>query len=131
MDRKITQIIEPLKSNFNKLPIIKNYNNKSFLIDGQEYKHHITIDKNTVKPFFIQSKNIIEDIIFYLESLERKPEIFLLGLGKAPENPEFEIRSAVSYRGIQPEIMSTESACRTWNILLSENRNVVACLLLN
>ena len=131
MDRNPTHIVEPLKSNLSKLPIIKNYNSESFLIDGHEYRNHITIDQNEVKPFFIHNKDIIEDLIFYLESIERRPEIFLLGLGKSLENPEFKIRSALSSRGVQPEIMSTESACRTWNILISENRNVVACLLLN
>jgi uncharacterized protein len=38
---------------------------------------------------------------------------------------------AVSERGIGVEVMDTGAACRTYNILVSEGRDVVAALLLD
>jgi uncharacterized protein len=61
--------------------------------------------------------------------LELKPEIVLLGSGKSFRFPE-PARVAPLYKaGIGVEVMDTPAACRTYNILLGEGRNVVAALI--
>ena len=61
--------------------------------------------------------------------LELKPEIVLLGSGAAFRFPE-QARLAPLYKaGIGVEVMDTPAACRTYNILLGEGRNVVAALI--
>ena len=62
--------------------------------------------------------------------VELAPEVVLLGTG-----PEFRFPDAAQlaplYRaGIGVEVMDTPAACRTYNILLGEGRNVVAALIL-
>lgn len=59
------------------------------------------------------------------------PEILLLGTGEKIQFPAPELMSLPASRGIGLEIMDTAAACRTYNILVSENRQVVAILLLN
>ena len=62
--------------------------------------------------------------------LELRPEILLLGTGATFRFPE-PARLAPLYRaGFGVEVMDTPAACRTYNILLGEGRNVVAALIL-
>ena len=62
--------------------------------------------------------------------LELRPEILLLGTGATFRFPE-PARLAPLYRaGFGVEVMDTPAACRTYNILLGEGRNVVAAIIL-
>ena len=56
-------------------------------------------------------------------------ELILLGLGKrgAPVKPA--LRATLKARGIGVEAMDTGAACRTYNLLVAENRRVAAALI--
>lgn len=62
--------------------------------------------------------------------LAQSPEIVLLGSGRKQRFPDRSIMAAVLSRGICLEVMDTAAACRTFNILVAEDRRVVAALLL-
>lgn len=57
-------------------------------------------------------------------------EILLLGTGQRQYFPDPRMLLPISDRGIGIEIMSTAAACRTYNILMAENREVAAALIL-
>ncbi len=59
------------------------------------------------------------------------PEIILLGTGKQLQWPNIELLSEISNNGIGIDVMTTAAACRTYNILTYEGRNVAAALMLN
>ena len=61
---------------------------------------------------------------------ELQPEIIVLGTGLSLRFPDAEFTAGFLSRGIGVEIMDTNAACRTYNILLSEGRRVVAALLI-
>jgi uncharacterized protein len=61
--------------------------------------------------------------------VELKPEIVLLGTGSALRFPEPALLAPLYKAGIGVEVMDTPAACRTYNILLAEGRNVVAALI--
>jgi uncharacterized protein len=61
---------------------------------------------------------------------ELQPEIIVLGTGLRLQFPGAEFTAGFLSRGIGVEIMDTNAACRTYNILLSEGRRVVAALLM-
>jgi uncharacterized protein len=61
---------------------------------------------------------------------ELQPEIIVLGTGVRLRFPGAEFTAGYLSRGIGVEIMDTNAACRTYNILLSEGRRVVAALLM-
>jgi len=63
--------------------------------------------------------------IFALE-----PEIIVLGSGATQRFPDSALMAAVWSRGIGLEVMDTGAACRTYNILVTEDRRVVAALLM-
>ena len=62
--------------------------------------------------------------------LALKPEIVVLGTGERQQFPPAEIYAALLSRRIGFEVMDLGAACRTFNVLLSEDRSVLAALLL-
>jgi uncharacterized protein len=62
--------------------------------------------------------------------LALKPELVLLGTGPTQRFPPAAIRSALSARGVGLEVMDLGAACRTFNILVQEERKVAAALFL-
>jgi uncharacterized protein len=56
-------------------------------------------------------------------------ELLLLGLGRRMSPVDPALRIAMKRRGIAIEAMDTGAACRTYNVLLAEDRRVAAALL--
>ncbi|HEX7080895.1 MAG TPA: MTH938/NDUFAF3 family protein [Gammaproteobacteria bacterium] len=61
-------------------------------------------------------------------ALDLDPEIVLLGTGAEILLPDTGLMAALAARSVGLEIMSTPAACRTFNVLLHEERRVVAAL---
>lgn len=61
---------------------------------------------------------------------ELEPEVVLLGTGDQQRFPAAEIRAAFATRGVGLEVMDLGAACRTYNILVQEERHAVAALFL-
>lgn len=59
-----------------------------------------------------------------------EPEIVVLGSGSRQRFPDTQLLARLLSRGIGCEVMDTGAACRTYNVLASEDRRVVAALLL-
>ena len=60
--------------------------------------------------------------------LDRQPDLVLLGTGGRLIFPPAEVLVPLQQAGIGVEVMDTPAACRTFNILASEDREVVAAL---
>ena len=58
------------------------------------------------------------------------PEVVLIGTGAKLRMPHAEALAVAHARRIGIEVMDTAAACRTYNVLLSESRRVVAGLLM-
>lgn len=61
--------------------------------------------------------------------LELDPQVILLGTGVRQIFPAMILMARALTRGIGIEVMDTGAACRTYNILMAEGRQVVAGLL--
>ena len=59
-----------------------------------------------------------------------KPELVLLGTGDLLRFPNSRLLASLAAAGIGAEIMDTRAACRTYNILAEEGRNVAAALII-
>jgi uncharacterized protein len=59
-----------------------------------------------------------------------QPEVVLLGTGERQRFPGTEIRAAFATRAVGLEVMDLGAACRTYNILVQEERRAVAALFL-
>jgi len=65
-----------------------------------------------------------------LEAVFRlEPEIVLLGTGPTQQFIEPALTVCFYRRGIGVEAMTTQAACRTFNVLMSERRKAVAAML--
>jgi uncharacterized protein len=67
----------------------------------------------------------IEDLA---PALAFTPTILLLGTGTDRFLPDVELMAALAQQRVGLEIMSTPAACRTFNVLLQEQRRVVVAL---
>lgn len=61
--------------------------------------------------------------------VDLEPEVVLLGTGERLRFPARGATAALQERSIGVEVMDTGAACRTFNILASEGRRVVAALI--
>ena len=61
-------------------------------------------------------------------ALALEPTILVLGTGADQLLPDVDLMAAVAARSVGLEIMNTRAACRTFNVLLQEQRRVVAAL---
>jgi len=74
--------------------------------------------------------NIDSLLMGHLDALmELQPELILLGTGPRLQFPEAKILASLHNRQIGVEVMDTAAACRTYNILMTEGRFVVAGLI--
>jgi len=62
--------------------------------------------------------------------LEYAPEVVLLGTGASQRFPHPRLTAALAQARIGVEAMDTRAACRTFNILVAEDRRVVAALMI-
>jgi uncharacterized protein len=66
----------------------------------------------------------------FVEILELNPEVVLLGTGEKHQFLHPKIVQKLTEKNIPLECMTTAAACRTYNFLMSEGRNVAAALLI-
>lgn len=59
-----------------------------------------------------------------------KPDVVLLGTGARQRFPSQAVLAAFLQRGMGVEVMDNAAAARTWDILASEGRNVIAAFIL-
>ena len=62
--------------------------------------------------------------------ISRAPEVVLLGTGEMQQFPDPRLFALFGERGIGLEVMDNGALCRTFNILVAEDRAVVAAILL-
>lgn len=60
-----------------------------------------------------------------------EPQVVLLGVGKRLRFPDAALYRELLTKGIGVEVMDSSAACRTYNILVNEGRNVVAAIILD
>ncbi len=63
--------------------------------------------------------------------LEAPPEILLIGTGQAQQFPDRGVWRHLRAQGMGVEIMATAAACRTYNLIMAEGRDVAAALIID
>ncbi|MBC8509387.1 MAG: Mth938-like domain-containing protein [Chloroflexi bacterium] len=58
-----------------------------------------------------------------------KPDVILLGTGEKQVFPSIDILGYFARQGVGVEVMNTGALCRTFNILIAEDRQVVAAVI--
>ena len=63
--------------------------------------------------------------------LDDRPEVVLLGTGTRQRFPHPRLSAPLAHAHVGFEVMDTQAACRTYNILVAEGRRILAVLLLD
>ena len=109
---------------------IQSYGDAGFKVSDKAYTTPIIVFPESIEKWVLYKENefSIKNFNTFLE-LENKPEILLIGCGKVAKLVPEEIRDIMRNQGIVVEPMGTGAACRTFNVLVLEERNVAAALL--
>ncbi len=112
------------------LNIIKAYTHDSVTINDDTFTQSIIVQATAMNTNW--APQTIEQLdAASIEALaELDTEIILLGTGQQQRFPDRRLFIPLYERKIGIEIMDTPAACRTYNILLEEERAVTAALLI-
>ena len=109
---------------------ITAYSDNWFKLGDRIVKKNIVISKDYIYEDFLP-KHYQDFALLHLNKLILwQPEIILIGSGKTLNFPNKEWGEYLNKRNIGFEIMDTRAACRSYNLLIDEGRNIVACLFL-
>ena len=67
--------------------------------------------------------------VHFEKAWQNQPDIVLLGTGQSLRFPAMEIRQQFGLKGIGLEVMDTAAASRTYNVLVAEDRDVMAFMI--
>jgi uncharacterized protein len=111
-------------------PHFTGYGDGYVTVSGQRYEHPLlVIPGRAVEHWNVTSFETLTAIDFDV-LLAMKPEIIVFGSGATLRFPRPEIIRPLAEAGVGLEVMDTRAACRTYNILLSEDRKVLAAILM-
>jgi len=110
---------------------IHSYTEDYLVINGMKYDCHCLIHRDGLIQPWSTDTPLSPECSDFDALLACKPEVILLGTGKNLHFPPVELRRYFLQKNIGLEVMDTGAACRTYNILLAEGRNVAAAILLD
>lgn len=109
---------------------ISGYDTQSIGINGLSHSKSLVISPMELLPDW-EPATYSELNAQHLDALyAMNPEIIILGTGQKQIFPPAEILRRLANEQIGFEIMDTQAACRTFNILMAEDRTVVAGMFL-
>ena len=112
------------------LNTVTSYGADFVMVNDKRYeKSMIMLPEQLVESWSVESfDSLIPEHFDIIAAL--KPEIVLLGTGKQLRFPPHSMTLSLMKARIGLEVMDTYAACRTYNILMAEGRNVAAALIL-
>ena len=109
--------------------LIRRYGADFIQVGEQELRASCLVSATSVTPWPPRS---VEDLTpeSFTAIFELKPEVVVLATGATQKFPRAALRAEFATRRIGLEVMEIGAACRTYNVLLSEERRVLAAVLL-
>ena len=108
---------------------ITGYGDGYVEINKAPYHHAILLSSDgAILPWAIESFDARTPNDFS-QLIDLKPELILIGTGKRQRFPKPELLKELIKARIGFEIMDSQAACRTYNILVGEGRQVALALL--
>ena len=108
---------------------ITGYGDGYVEINKTPYAHAVVLSSDgAISEWSAQSFDNLEAHHFS-QLIDLKPELILIGTGKRQRFPKPELLKALISAKIGFEIMDSQAACRTYNILVGEGRQVLLALI--
>lgn len=110
--------------------LIHSYGDNGFTITGIRHDGSVLVLPDRTLPWPVTTMaEVTLDNLAPILSAEPRPGVLLLGCGQGMSVVPREIKAALRAVGIVVEPMATGAACRTYNVLLTEGRDVAAALI--
>ncbi|WP_223806955.1 Mth938-like domain-containing protein [Marichromatium sp. AB31] len=108
---------------------VQGYGPEGTQIRERRYTHALLVSAERLDPDWgpARAEALTPEHIAAL--LEGDPQVIVIGTGARQVFPDPAVYREAIARGVGVEFMDTGAACRTFNILLAEDRRVVAGLL--
>ena len=100
------------------------------MVNRVPYDHNIVVDAQEVREDWLVADFDALDESHFKYFLPFKPDVVLIGTGTQQRFAHPRLYHALTDLGIGVEFMDTPAACRTYNILVAEDRKVVAAIML-
>ncbi|HEY5365450.1 MAG TPA: Mth938-like domain-containing protein [Casimicrobiaceae bacterium] len=100
-------------------------------VNADEYRENLVLTPEAVHPGGAPGGFDALAPADFAALLDQQPEIVLFGTGAKQRFPHPRLTAALIDARVGVEVMDTPAACRTFNILTSEGRRVVALLLID
>ena len=109
--------------------LINSYGDGAFRVSGQTYTGSLLLFPAEVRSLAVAGVADLEwEHLAAVVEATPPVELLLVGGGVVMAEPRPEIREGLRAAGIVMEIMDTGAACRTYNVLLAEDRRIAAVL---
>ncbi len=109
---------------------IETYGIEGFSVAGHLWTESILLLPHDVSAWSVNGvSDLTLDCFDKVLSSSPRAEIFLLGCGTEGSMVSQSLMDGLKSRGLVLESMNTGAACRTYNLLVSENRRVAAGLM--
>ena len=110
--------------------IIQSYAGGRFKISGRRYDHPVIVFPDQTLEWNVPEEFAGLQLQHFQPLIDRADEIdvVLLGTGTQIAFLHPDLRQALKERGLIVEAMDTGAACRTFNVLITEGRRVIAGL---
>lgn len=110
--------------------IIQAYGNGGFRISGVPHTGAVLITPNQTLPWLVTDPvGIHQDSLAPLFTTGAQIQVLLIGCGRRISLIPPALRAWAKAQGAVIDAMDTGAACRTYNVLLSEDRHVAAALI--
>ncbi|HEY8068217.1 MAG TPA: Mth938-like domain-containing protein [Burkholderiales bacterium] len=110
------------------LNTFSGYGEGFVLVNGQRHEQNLIVMPEQLLPWSAASFDALKEEDFRV-FLELNLEILLLGTGPKQRFPHPRLTGALAAQRVGVEAMDLQAACRTYNILMAEQRRVAAALL--
>ena len=109
--------------------VVEGYGGGGFRISGVVWNGSVLVRPEATEGWPVTAMSELD-----LESLgplfrAEPPEILLIGCGARAELLPRALRHALRQRGTVTDVMDTGAACRTYDVLMAEDRRVAAALI--
>jgi uncharacterized protein len=110
--------------------VFTGYGKGFVAINGTRHESHLLVTSADVSGWDISGFDALSaDTAALFMSLD--PEIVLLGTGASQRFPHPDLARRLSAAGVGLEVMDSNAACRTYNVLMAEGRRVLAAILID
>ena len=110
--------------------VVESYGDGRFRISGAVWNGSILLRPDAVTAWPVADfRDLTLESLATLTAGEDIPEILLIGCGSRAELLPRILRDAIRARGMVADAMDTGAACRTYNVLMAEDRRVAAALI--